>query len=462
MKKAKALLAALLTCILVFGIVTVSFAADKSTAEVEPNNDRDTATFFDMGDNSNDTCIATGSISDVSDVDVFKFKPTKNGIGTVAIGAKGGDDYAVSIADSTGKELKAFVAAGSETISGEFDLIANADYYITIKANSMVSGSGSYTIEVTNTVYPNAEVEPNDTLANATAITLDTAGNSKEYYGAVSAGDADYYSFQAKQGFAFIELKKVAKTSGTIKAEVVTVQSTGGGEKVIAEVSNSTTDTYEMSADIGTKAYTYYIKVSGTGAYTVKAHVRVNAENEYEPNDNTVYANTFTAGKRVFGNLSYVGDIDMFKIITTETDKNIALVFSADTSTTDKRNDPAGVWNVEIFNSKNESIGNGVVTFDKAFEFNLAEQGEGTYYIKVTASNYSKGAYIITTKQVDAPQSGSLWDRIKALDWAKFWNDNSFGELMKNVDLGKVLKTVFQLSFGTIFQWIMQLIASRA
>ncbi|MBR3620978.1 MAG: hypothetical protein IKN56_05670 [Clostridia bacterium] len=456
MKKAKVLLAALLTCILVFSIFTVSFAEDKVTAETEPNEDTAHATEFDMEG------TATGSISDVSDTDVFKFKASKNGIGTVTVYAKGSDDYAVSVKDSAGKELKAFVAAGSETDSDEFDLIAEAEYYIEIKANSTVTGSGSYTLEVTNAVYANAEKEPNNELANATPIALDTAGNSKEYYGAVSSGDADYFSFQAKQGYAFIELKKIAKTAGTIKAQVVTIQTTGGAEKVIAEVSNDKTDTYEMSSDIGTKAFTYYIKVTGAGAYTVKAHVRQNAENEYEPNDDTVYANTFTSGQRRFGNLSYVGDIDMFKIVTTESDKNIALVFAADTSTSDKRNDPAGVWNVEILNGNKESIGNGVVTFDKTFEFNLAEQGEGTYYIRITASNYSKGAYIITTKAVDAPQSGNLWDRIKALDWKKFWNDNSFGELMKNVDLGKVLKTVFQLSFGTIFQWLMQLIASRA
>lgn len=456
MKKAKSLLAMLLTCILVFSIFTVSFAEDKVTAEAEPNESTATATEFDMEG------TATGSISDVADVDVFKFKPAKSGIGYVTISAKGSDDYAVSVKDASGKELKAFVAAGNSTDSDEFDLIADSEYYITLKANSTVTGSGSYVIEVTNSVYANAEKEPNNELAQATPVELDTAGNSKEYYGAVSSGDADYFSFQAKQGYAFIELKKLAKTSGTIKAEIVTIQTTGGSEKVIGEITNDKTDTYEMSADIGTKAYTYYIKVTGSGAYTVKAHVRVNAENEYEPNDDSVYANTFTAGSRRFGNLSYVGDIDMFKITTTDADKNIALVFSADTSTSDKRNDPAGVWNVDILNSNKENIGSGTVTFDKTFEYNLAEKGAGTYYIKVSASNYSKGAYIITTKAVDAPQSGNLWDRIKALDWAKFWNDNSFGELMKNVDLGKVLKTVFQLSFGTIFQWIMQLIASRA
>ncbi len=37
MKKAKSLLAMLLTCILVFSIFTVSFAEDKVTAEAEPN-----------------------------------------------------------------------------------------------------------------------------------------------------------------------------------------------------------------------------------------------------------------------------------------------------------------------------------------------------------------------------------------------------------------------------------------
>ena len=456
MKKAKALLSALLACVLVFSIFTVCFADDPVAAETEPNDTNATATLFDIEG------TATGSVSDVNDVDVFKFKSPKSGIGTLNVKAKGSDDYAVSIKDASGKELAAFVASGNSTDSNEFDIIAEAEYYITLKANSTVTGSGSYTLEVTNSVYPYAEVETNNDLASSTPITLDASGNSKEYYGAVSSGDVDYYSFQGKQGYAFIELKKVAKTAGTIKAEVVTVQNTGGGEKRIAEITNSTTDTSEMSADIGTKAYTYYIKVTGTGAYTVKAHVRVNAENEYEPNDTKEYANSFTAGARRFGNISYTGDVDMFKIVTTDTDKNIALVFAADTTTTDKRNDPAGSWNVEILNGSFESLGSGVVTFDKTFEFNLAEQGAGTYYIKVTASNYSKGAYIITTKPVDAPQSGSLWDRIKALDWAKFWNDNSFGEMMKNVDLGKVLKTVFQLSFGTIFQWIMQLIASRA
>ena len=455
MKKAKALISALLACILVFGIFTVCFAEEKTVAETEPNNDKAAATEFDMEG------TATGSLSDASDTDVFKFVPAKSGIGVLTIAAKGSDDYAVTVTDASDKVVATFVASGTSTDSSEFDLIANATYYITLKANSVAGTGGSYTIEVTNRVYANAEVEPNNELAQATTIELDTAGNSKAYYGAVTKSDVDYFAFQAKQGYAFIELKKIAKTSGTITAEVVTIQSTGGSEKVIGRIANSTTDTTETSADIGTKAYTYYIKVTGEGAYTVAAHVRVNAENEYEPNNEKAYANTFTAGTRRFGNLSYAEDIDLFKITTTDADKNVAIVISADTSTTDKRNDPAGVWNVEVLNSNMESISTGIVSFDKTFECNIAEQGAGTYYIKVTASNYSKGAYIVTTKPVEAPQTGSLWDRIKALDWAKFWNDNSFGELMKNVDLGKVLKTVGQLSFGTIFKWIAQLIASR-
>ena len=252
MKKAKALLSALLACVLVFSIFTVCFADDPVAAETEPNDTNATATLFDIEG------TATGSVSDVNDVDVFKFKSPKSGIGTLNVKAKGSDDYAVSIKDASGKELAAFVASGDSTDSNEFDIIAEAEYYITLKANSTVTGSGSYTLEVTNSVYPYAEVETNNDLASSTPITLDASGNSKEYYGAVSSGDVDYYSFQGKQGYACIELKKVAKTAGTIKAEVVTVQNTGGGEKRIAEITNSTTDTSEMSADIGTKAYTYY------------------------------------------------------------------------------------------------------------------------------------------------------------------------------------------------------------
>ena len=64
MKKAKALISALLACILVFGIFTVCFAEEKTVAETEPNNDKAAATEFDMEG------TATGSLSDASDTDV--------------------------------------------------------------------------------------------------------------------------------------------------------------------------------------------------------------------------------------------------------------------------------------------------------------------------------------------------------------------------------------------------------
>ena len=462
MKKAKSLLSVLLTCIIALSIFTLAFADTANVAETEPNDNKAQATVFD---DANGT--ATGSISGHSDTDYFKFKATNSGLAFLTVTMTGGDDYKVTVENDSGSPLAGpFVASGTSADSSYFTIMKDSEYYIKVEANSVVTGGSKYTLEITETSKLKMEAEPNSEFATANAFTMDTNGNSDEIYGSVSGADVDFFSFKANAGYTFIDLKKMDNQSGEVVVEVFHLKSSD--KEHVAKFSTSdpfvsSKNNFERSADIGTKGEVYYVKVSGNGAYSLRVYTRISAENESEYNNDFAYANSFTASARRFGNLSATDDVDFFKITTTDADKNIAIVVTADTSAGDSRNDPEGSWNVEVFNSEKKSVGSGNVPFAKPAEINIASEGAGTFYIKVTASNYSKGAYIVSTKKVDAPQENlSLWERIKALDWAKFWKENSFGELMNNIDVVSVFKSLFQLSFGTIGTWIAQLIASRA
>ena len=57
----------------------------------------------------------------------------------------------------------------------------------------------------------------------------------------------------------------------------------------------------------------------------------------------------------------------------------------------------------------------------------------------------------------------TLLERLRYdINWRAFWERNPFKELMGNVDILTTLGALFRTSFGTIIQWIMRLIASRA
>ncbi len=459
MKKAKAILSSVFVLLLVFGTVMITSAAE--VTETEPNNDKSQASEFNISN------VMNGSLSDTSDIDWFKVSATKFGMAHLTVVTKGTDDFNVTVYDSNDNLLVKFNASGSKTESSLFAVQSGA-YYIKVEPGSVVSSS-SYTLDLTSETYDNGEVEPNNDIAYANIIKLNTIHSSSDYMGSVKPGDTDWFRFTSVSGYFYYELKKVDNGSGTVKADVISIVGTGDtGNTVVGSISSATKNKLVRSADIGTKEQTYFIRVTGDGAYSVAVRAFLDSKNEYEYNDTTVYANNLTIdyNGRLYGSISHSGDADMFRITTTDADKNTLITVSAFNGEGYKEYDKNASWNVALISNAGKVLDEKLATATKPAEINLAEQGAGTYYLRITKGSVSTIAnYIITSSAAPEPekQYDSLLSRLRyGIDWKSFWERNPLKELMGNIDMMRTFGSLIKLSFGTIGQWIIRLIASRA
>ena len=449
MKKAKAILSSVLVLLLVFGMVMFASAAE--VTEKEPNNDKANATDFNIKN------VITGSISDVSDVDWYKVTPTRFGLAHLTVTQKGSDDFRVSVYDDSDNLIANFSAFNSTTDSPYFAVSAQP-YYIKVEPGAVISNS-SYTLDLSSETYNNGEVEPNNSIANANLVQLDKDHNSTTFMGSVISGDEDWFRFSSVVGYFFYELEDVSGMSGSVTADVIAISGTGdAGNTVVGSI----------TADIGTKAATYFIRVTGNGVYTLDVHARLDNKNEYEYNDTAVYANPYTIDYTygvIYGSISHNYDVDYYRISTTDSDKNSAIVVSAFNSENYKEYDKNASWTATLYNGKYELLDEQTVTTESPAVLDLAKHGAGTYYVRISKGLVSTNAlYALTSKASEAPSSDSdsLLSRLRHdIDWASFWERNPFKELMGNVNIMGTLGSLFKLSFGTIGQWIMQLIASR-
>lgn len=459
MKKAKALLSIVLVLLLVFGTAMVSFAAE--VTEKEPNNDRANATEFNIKN------VITGSISDISDVDWFKVTPTKFGLAHLTVTQKGSDDFKVSIYDESENLLADFSAYTAKTDSPYFTVSAQP-YFIKVEPGSVISSS-TYTLDLSSETYDSGEVEPNDTIANATFIKLDTAHKSSTYMGSVNASDVDWFRFTSVAGYFYFELEDVSTMTGSVTADVISILGTGDlGNTVVGSVTASAGSGLVRSADIGTKETTYFIRVTGNGVYSLAVRAALDNKNEQEYNDTKAYANALTIDYTygiVYGSISHNADVDWFRFQTTDKDKNTSIVVSAFNATNYKEYDKNASWTATVYNSKDQVVEEKLVTTEAPAVIDLAKSGAGTYYLKISKGSVSTiGLYAITSKQSEEPEKeyDSFLDRLRyGINWADFWARNPFKELMNNINIMGTLGSLFKLSFGTIGQWLMQLIASR-
>ncbi len=459
MKKAKALVSIVLVLLLVFGTAMVSFAAE--VTEKEPNNDKAQATEFNIKN------VITGSISDVSDVDWFKVTPTKFGLAHLIVTQKGSDDFKVSIYDESENLLADFSAYTTKTNSPYFTVSAQP-YFIKVEPGSVISSS-TYTLDLASETYDNGEVEPNDTIANANYIKLDTAHNSSTYMGAVNAGDVDWFRFSSVSGYFYFELEDVSSMTGSVTADVISVLGTGDlGNTVVGSATAYAGSGLVRSADIGTKETTYFIRVTGNGVYSLAIRAALDNKNEQEYNDTQAYANTFNVDYTygiVYGSISHPNDVDYYRLQTTDKDKNTSIVVSAFNATNYKEYDKNASWTAAVIDNKGTIVDEKLVTTEAPAVIDLAKSGAGIYYIRITKGSVSTIAlYAITSKQSEEPEKeyDSFLDRLRyGINWADFWARNPFKELMGNINIMGTLGSLFKLSFGTIGQWIMKLIASR-
>lgn len=442
MKNAKKLLALLLALLVVSGAAVTSFAA--GTEETEPNNDRENASAYDIAD------VATGSLADAEDVDWFKVTVKNPGSAKVKLTQEGTDIFEVAVYDSADKELVSFTASDDNPESPSFT-VNPGDFFIKVSAGSVISGV-TYTVDFTSVIAENSETEDNNDIASANAIEF-KSGTSGQAVGAVSSDDTDWFRFTAITGTFNCEIKKTDDGAGTVKAELI--QSKSGSENLLGSVSVSQTGKSAKSADIGVIAGTYYVKVTGSGSYslTVSTDKVIGYVYETESNDTAQNATSFTIDYKglVFGSLSHENDVDWFIVTTNDKNKNSIVRISARSADNYAGYDSNSSWTVEFLGSNKETIDTQTASTEKAAEFNLAEKGAGTYYFKVSSDmKYTSSEYFISSAETEEPVP--FWQQIiEMLKGSKVWEQ--IIELFSNIN-----KTgVFVSIFGNLFKWIIEI-----
>lgn len=449
MKQFKKIISILLVSLLVFGASAIAFA---STSEAEDNGTAATATAFETE--------ISGSLASVDDVDYYKTTVAAAGIAKVKfISTSASAEYKVEVLDKDEKTITTFnVAAGAgTTTSSEFSVSAD-DYYVKVTAGT-VSGTETYSVSISVEKKTNTEAEPNDTTGTATEIPKSAIGtdlnSSTKYSGAISAGDVDYFKAAILNPEGYFVVKFYNTENSAFKVSVIQ----NSTDKVVAELNVTETDSEVVSADIGVNNGTYFIKVEGadstkTGGYSLKVYSKLAADCEIEYNGDKDNATVIAQGTKTYAAISLRSDVDFYKV-TSKKDTKITV-----SVTNDQRNDSSVTWTAMLYNSGNMAAPIKTVTVSKAqsAEFDLREYDEGVYYIVVKAGeNYSEGNYTVTSEAVKIEEtSNPSWiDRIKALDWGSFWNDN-FAPLWSNIQVWETLAALFKLSFGTILGWLFK------
>ncbi len=443
MKNAKKLLALFMALLVFSGAAVTSFAA--GAEETEPNNSKEEATAYDIED------VATGSLSDAGDVDWYKVTVKNPGSAKVKLTQDGTDVFEVAVYDSADKELVSFTASDENPESSSFT-VNPGEYYIKVSAGSVISGV-KYTVDFTSFIAENSETEDNNDISSANVIEF-KSGTSGQAVGAVSSGDTDWFRFTASSGTFNCELKKTDDGAGSIKAEFY--QSKSGSESILGSVSVSPEAKSAKSADIGIIAGNYYIKVTGSGSYslTVSTGKTEGYVYETESNDSAPLATSFTINYEgvVLGALSHEKDVDWFIVTTSAKDKNSIVWVEARGKENYAGYNSDSSWTVELLDSDKKSLETKTASTEAPAEFNLANYGAGTYYFKIYAGmKYTSSEYVFKSKKTDEP-APPFWQQI----WEMLKNSNVVPQLRELFDRINILGVIGSI-ISNLGKWIIEL-----
>ncbi|MBR3819662.1 MAG: hypothetical protein IKJ41_11045 [Clostridia bacterium] len=442
MKKAKSLLALILAMLIAFGGTLCAFAAEEP-AETEENNTFETADALGVG-----TSIK-GKIADADDEDYYAVTVENSGLITVTLAhdVKTNADatasyFEVIVYDAEKAQIDSFKSTGADaTASVDFSVIPGV-YYIYVKWDRVLDDTLEYVLSAKINKAALFETEPNDMISQATALTLSKKGDNKLYYGAISAGDTDYYSVTfSKPSLAFFGIYNTASKAGSYEASFVKVVDGIDGnpvEKTVGTITIVDGETVKDSPLFGVNGGTYYLKVKGIGSSTGGYQVRVyagdsNTNDEFEYNNEEKYANLIAQGKDITANIFDKTDVDFFKFNVSNANGGYSITVSDYDGKKDVAN---GQWSVEVFDSNNKVVKEKVTVLNsEKYVIETDALANGTYYIKVTAGNNLTGETYkvsITEKKASASTDDKddgvtsfdeFIESIKKIDWSGFWKN---------------------------------------
>ena len=498
MKVFKKSLSLLLAILLAIGCLSVAYAADTVTDEVETNDTPDKATLLTVSGG------AKGSVSVREDIDWFKvdlgtsmglaiFKFTHPGAGSDAL------YYKVSVFTSSDTEhsIREFTVAGDKaTTTADPILISGGIYYVKVEAAN-ANANYEYRLSVSLDANLKSETENNNDKANADELVVPNNKTSEDYYGSVAytasgSADKDWFKFSCPTGSFQIDF--VALTPGVkYLIDAYTIPGDHYDPVLISRfyatsADKTNADGYVNSSIVGVNSGTYFVVISadnnGTSAssnsdanYKLRVASTAGNNSEAEVNNSYSNANPIKLGSTIYASLSYENDIDVFTVTTKTDDTKYKVTISGSETT----NDDAASWEVTVLNSKKEALEKYtsiIVNMKTPLVIDMNGLAAGTYYIKVSKVVYSKGDYSIKTEAFSSdakPEAEGnffqrIWARIKALNWKDFWNNN-FNDLIlglggeggvidlsgdgnpdMNLGMFKTLYDVLALSIGTIFK----------
>lgn len=234
-----------------------------------------------------------------------------------------------------------------------------------------------------------------------------TMRNDSVMYGTIkSAGDVHYYSLDVK-GTAeiLVSLTSNERTSGALKFEV-----SDPSGKVVLESQHYKGEIFSIATGLG----------AAKGLYTVKIYVEDGGLDwsdvdwsdvdyelfwlyhetfedseaemiffEFEPNDTLDHANYIPDMFTYYSSISTKNDVDYYKFTLASNAEYSAVIMS---------DHPGSVFNAEVFDSDNKSIGK--FTYGYAGESFEKTLPAGTYYIKVTVKDtsiqWNNDSYVIS------------------------------------------------------------------
>lgn len=442
MKKAKSLLALILAMLIAFGGAVCAFAAENLT-ETEENGTLATANVFGIGSS------IKGKIGEANDVDVYSFTATESGLVTITLthDVKTGADpiatyFKVTAVDSADEFIDSFSSTGEEASDSiDFSVIPGV-YYIKVESGSVLDTSFEYVLSAKINSSALFEKEPNDITSQATEMQLSKKGETKLYYGAITAGDVDYYAVTfSKPSLALFGIYNTASKSGSYKASLVKIVDGLNGtptEKVVGAITIDDGEEVKDSPLFGVNGGLYYLKVEAIGSSTGGYQVRVfsgdsNSTDEYEYNNEMKYANKIQVGKFATANIFDTSDVDIFAFDAPKSNKGYEITFVDYDGKKDVTN---GQWTLEIVDENGDVVANKVTILNSetiVTETDVLETG--TYYIKVTAGNVFTGeTYKVslaekkkasTDDEADDGKTtiGEFFEDIKAIDWSGFWKN---------------------------------------
>lgn len=434
MKKIKSILSLLLAILMVAGCMATASAAVQE--EVEPNDELANATFFAVG-----TKIG-GNLAEADDVDYYKFTATSIGLAYVKLdhaAITGSDASATYFHVVVTNENKVVVAEFSSTGSSASDesnsFTVNKDevYYVKVEMGRVFNGAVNYSLTAVIEKNANTESEPNDTPQTADVLECSAKDVPKNYYGALSENDVDYFIITTPStGVVNLYLYNDSVNKGKFTATLMTYDEGIKGVEDLEVVSSITIEDSEeskISPSIGIPAGKHLIQIKGeVGAYRTRVLFRNNSSVETESNDTLLLADDLKFKTACKATLDEKTDVDVFEFIAAADNAGYEILFTATNN---------AQWEIRLLNSDGEAVKDAlhVTTTDKNKNAKIDTDklnAGSAYYVRVSAGEaHDSELYSITvtpkvaTQEENKEEEKNLFDRIKDLDWGGLWDNFS-------------------------------------